>query len=256
MKSKKRWVVPTVVAAIAVCIAVVRLLHPGNEAQPPLEETPPAAVSAVETAEAMTSPEIAATTDVLVLMPMAWFDDFEIPAIRQGFRRYPHVAVTYAGPQLGTATSHEGTVDVEIDVAIEDVDPTTYDAVIVLGACTHHHEGKPPEPIPHAELDRILQEADETGRVIVAIWQGIPAVVRSGLVDGRVAPRDIPIPRNPDLARTRSASFEDVPIRGQTLVVRPSAEDGSQSTLILVDSAHGNPRFVEEIAIALGLREP
>lgn len=131
MKSKRRWVAATVVAAIAVCIAVVRLLHPVNEAQPPLEETPLAAVSAVETAEAMTPPEIGATTDVLILMPMAWFDDFEIPAIRQGFRRYPHVAVIYAGPQLGTATSHEGTVDVEIDVAIEIVDPITYDAYVI-----------------------------------------------------------------------------------------------------------------------------
>ncbi len=65
------------------------------------------------------------------------------------------------------------------DVAIDEVDPDQYDAILLLG-------GRAPEYLRHnARLIDIVQEFDRQGKWIFSICHGIQILIAAGLAKGR-----------------------------------------------------------------------
>lgn len=103
------------------------------------------------------------------------FADWETAMLNGAAGGYYEVSTSYASPG-GRAVTSMGGMKVQPQLALEELDLDTIDALIVCGGSTWSGPDAP-------DLSNVLRAAREKGKVIGAICDGTVAAARTGILD-------------------------------------------------------------------------
>ena len=115
------------------------------------------------------------TTLLTILTP--GFADWETALLNAGAREYYRLDTRFATPG-GEPVTSAGGLSVAPQLAVEEVDPSDYDALLVNGGSIWQQPDAP-------DLTRLLQSAHAAGAVIGGICDGVIPMARAGLLDDR-----------------------------------------------------------------------
>jgi len=136
-------------------------------------------------------------------------EEYSVP---KGVLEKAGVAVITASPEGGTAKGMLG-AKVRVDLRLEEVNPSDYDAVVVVGGA-----GSPKYLWGNGELNRILKSASGSGKVVAAICLSGAALAKAGVLKGKNA-TVFETPDSLDALRDGGASYirKDVVVDGKTI---------------------------------------
>lgn len=103
------------------------------------------------------------------------FADWETALLNAVARAYYNVDTRFATPG-GTAVRSSGGMLVTPDMALEDLDPGTFDALVICGGTIWKTDAAP-------DLTPTVRAAREAGRPVAGICDGTLALARTGLLD-------------------------------------------------------------------------
>lgn len=103
------------------------------------------------------------------------FADAETAPLNAAARSYYGATTRYATPG-GQPVTSAGGMTVAADVALEDVDLDTFDALIICGGTAWQQPGAP-------DISRVAQAARQRGKLIGAICDATVALARTGILD-------------------------------------------------------------------------
>jgi len=115
------------------------------------------------------------TTLLTILTP--GFADWETALLNAGAREYYRLDTRFATPG-GEPITSAGGLRLAPQLAIEEIDPSDYDAVLVNGGSVWQQPDAP-------DLTKLLQSAQAAGVVIGGICDGVIPLARAGLLDDR-----------------------------------------------------------------------
>jgi len=104
------------------------------------------------------------------------FADWETALLNGAARGYYGVVTRYAAPG-GRPVRSAGGMTVTPDLALEEIDLDTFDALIVCGGTAWQAPGAP-------DIGPLLRAAHGAGKIVGAICDGTVAAARSGILDG------------------------------------------------------------------------
>lgn len=113
------------------------------------------------------------TTLVTILTP--GFADWELALLNAGARAYYNLQTRFATPG-GEEVTSAGGMRVVPQMAVEDIDIGTVDAILINGGTIWQTEQAP-------DLGELLRAAREQGKVIGGICDGVIALARAGILD-------------------------------------------------------------------------
>ncbi len=150
------------------------------------------------------------------------------PVVAAPSARRLHLVMHDFEPGWDTYIERQG-YGLAADVAINDVDPTAFDAVLLLG-------GRAPEYLRNnARLVQLVKEFDGAGKWIFAICHGVQILVTAGLVAGK-----------------RVTCYEHVraetEFAGATWVGEQSVRDGR---IVTAQTWQSHPEFYREVLSCL-----
>jgi protease I len=86
-------------------------------------------------------------------------------------------AVIVAASTLDVVRSYEGFIKAQPDVLLGDVQAADYDAIVYVGGYPYNPNGR--------EAHRIAQEAVAEGRLVAGICNGVIAMAKAGVLEGK-----------------------------------------------------------------------
>lgn len=113
------------------------------------------------------------TTLVTILTP--GFADWEIALLNAGAREYFHMDTRFATAG-GVEVTSAGGMRVMPHMAVEDIDVTTIDALLVNGGTIWQTADAP-------DLGTVLRAARDAGKTVGGICDGVIALARAGILD-------------------------------------------------------------------------
>jgi putative intracellular protease/amidase len=113
------------------------------------------------------------TTIVTVLTP--GYADWETALLNAGARDYYNVDTRFATPG-GEPVTSAGGLKVVPHMALEDIEIARIDAILINGGTIWQTPN-------HPNLDALLRNAHEAGKVVGGICDGVTALARAGLLD-------------------------------------------------------------------------
>ncbi len=87
------------------------------------------------------------------------------------------IAVIVASAPLDTVTSYEGWTKVQPDILLSEVRAADYDIIVFVGGYPYNANG--------AQAHRIAQETVAEGKFVAGICNGVIAMARAGILDGK-----------------------------------------------------------------------
>lgn len=161
------------------------------------------------------------------------FADWETGLLNGAARSYYGVETRYASPG-GRPVTSSGGLRATPDFALEDIDPASFDAVVVCGGTAWQGPEAP-------DIGPLLRAARQDGKIVAAICDGTIAAARAGVLD--------------DVRHTSNGAdyLDGTGYAGKALYedVMRAVRDGS----VVTASATAPVSFMAEVMRALGLAD-